>query len=92
MHDTSTAKVFIIEKSLFKVLQYKMPKIELDTTYVNKITIYFITRVLFCLFGTIQVLTPISIHNFHFINILTPFLFYLKNINIFSIYFNNIPN
>lgn len=69
-----------------------MLKIELEIIYANKTTIYFKSKMLLNLIGTIQVFIPINITNFYIIDILIPFFFCLKNINILSIYLNNIIN
>ena len=69
-----------------------MSKIELDITSANKAIIWFRSKMLMSLIGIVQVLISVGITNFHIINILTLFLFCLENMDIFSIYFNNITN
>ena len=41
MSNTGVAKVLTTGKSQFKVLQYEMLEMKLDTTYANKATICF---------------------------------------------------
>ncbi len=69
-----------------------MPEIELDTTHANEATICFGSGLLLSSLGTVQVFTPIGTTNFQVIDIPTPFLLCLKNIDIFGIYWNNIFN
>lgn len=61
-------------------------------TNANKITICFKSEILLKLIGIIQVSLFISTTNFYIVN--TPILLFLslKNINILSIYLNNITN
>ena len=69
-----------------------MLEIKLNVIYANKTIIYFKSRILLSFINIIQVFIFISIKNFYIIDILILFLFYLKNINIFGIYLNNIIN
>lgn len=92
MPDISTIKVLIAEKSQFKVLQYEMLEIELNTTRIIKAIIYFGSRILLSLIGKIQLLISSNTVNFHIIDIPILFFLYLKNIVIFDIYLNNIIN
>lgn len=89
MPNFGIAKVSIPEKSQFKALEYEMPEIELDRTHTNKAIISIGGRMSLIPIGTIQVLTSIE---YHIVNISTPFLFYLKDIDIFNIILNNITN
>ena len=90
--DTGVAKVSIAGKSQFKALQYKMLKIELDTTRANEATICFRSRLPLSLIDTVQVLIPVSTTNFYIVDIPTPFLLCLKDMDILGIYLNNITN
>lgn len=69
-----------------------MPEIELNTTRTNKTIICFGSGIILSSIDTIQVLIPVGIANFYVVNIPTPFLLCLKDINILSIYLNNITN
>lgn len=69
-----------------------MSKIELDITYASKTIICFEIEISLSLISIIQVFIFVNSINFHIINIFTPFFFYLKDINIFDIYLNNIIN
>lgn len=53
MLDTGAIKVSTTGKSQFKALQYEMPEIELDTTYANKVTIYFKSGILLSFIGIV---------------------------------------
>ena len=46
MPDIYITKILIIEKNLFKILQFKMPKIELNIIHKNKATISFGIKIL----------------------------------------------
>lgn len=92
MSDTNVAKVSIAGKSEFKALQCEMPKIKLDTTHVNKVIIYFKSKMPLISIGIVQVFIPIGISNFHIIDIFTSFFSCSKNIDILGIYLNNIIN
>ncbi len=92
MPDTAAAKVSIAGKSQFKALQRKMPEIELDTTRANEATICFRSGLPLCSIDIVQVFTSVGTANFHVVDIPTPFLLYLKDIDILGIYLNNITN
>lgn len=69
-----------------------MPEIKLYIICANKVIIYFGSRLLWSSIDIVQVLTPIGITNFHVIDISTLFLLYLKDMDIFNMYLNNITN
>ena len=69
-----------------------MPKIELDTIYANETTICFESGMPLSSIDIIQVFISVGITNFHVVDISTPFLLCLKDIDILSIYLNNIIN
>lgn len=92
MPDINATKVLTVGKSQFKALKREIPKIKLDITRANEAIICFGSGMLLSLIGTIQVFTPIDTTNFHIVDTLTLFLFYLKDIDTLSIYLNNITN
>lgn len=65
---------------------------KLNTTYINKIIICFESKIFLDLINTIQVYISIDIANFYNINIYILVFFYLKNMDTFNIYLNNIIN
>lgn len=69
-----------------------MAEIKLDTICTNEATICFENRMFLNSIGIIQVFTYIGIINFHVINTLILFFFYLKDINTLGIDFINITN
>lgn len=92
MPNIGVAKVLTARKNQFKALQRKMPKIKLDTTRTNETTISFGSKIPLNSIGTVQVFIYIGITNFYVIDTPTLFLLCLKNIDILSIYLNNITN
>ncbi len=92
MPDIGIAKVSTAGKSQFKGLQLEMPKIELDTTRANKVTIYFGSGLPLNSIGIVQVLISVGTTNFHVVDTPTLFFLCLKNIDTHSIYLNNITN
>lgn len=90
--NTGDAKVSTTRKSQFKALQNKIPETELDTTYTNKATIYFGSRISLSLIDTIQVLILVGTIKFHDVDIPIPIFLYLKDMDKRVIYFNNIIN
>ena len=92
MPDTGATKVSTPGKSQFKVLQREMPEIKLDITRANEATICFESGMPLSSINTVQLLTLFGIANFHVVDTSTPFLFCLKNMDIFGIYLNNITN
>lgn len=46
MPDIDVVKVLTAKKIQYKALQHEMPKIELDTTCANEVTIYFRSGIL----------------------------------------------
>lgn len=69
-----------------------MLSIELDITYTNKSTIYFGNKTLLNFITIVQINILVNITNFYIMDTSILFIFYLKNINILSIYLNNITN
>lgn len=70
-----------------------MLKIKLDTTHIDKVIIIFKNRMSLNLSDIVQVFISINITKFYIINtFILFFFFYLKKINTFNIYFNNIIN
>lgn len=69
-----------------------MSEIKLDIIYVNKTIICFGNRISLSLIDIIQVPRSIDTTKFYIINIYTLFFLDLKDIDIFSIYLNNITN
>ncbi len=69
-----------------------MSEIELDITSANKAIIYFKSRIPLSLIGIVHIFIFIGIINFHIVNIPTPFLLCLKDIDTLGIYLNNITN
>lgn len=69
-----------------------MLSIELDITYTNKPTIYFGNKTLLNFITIVQINILVNITNFYIMDTSILFIFYLKNINILSIYLNNITN
>lgn len=55
-----------------------MLEIELDTTYINKVTINFEDRMSLTSMSIIQVFTPVSTANFDVVDISIPFFLCLK--------------
>ena len=92
MPDTGAATVSTAGKSQFKALQCEMPEIELDTTRTNEATIGFGSGMPLSSIGIVQLLTPIGTANFHVVDIPTPILLCLKDIDTLNIYLNNITN
>ena len=92
MLNINTIKVLIAKKNQFKILQYKISEIELNITYANKATIYFKSKMFLNSNSIIQVFIFINTIKFYVIDISILFLFYLKDIDIFGIYLNNITN
>lgn len=92
MLNTEVAKVLIVSKNQFKVFQYKIPSIELNIIYTNKTIICFESKTFLSFINTIQINILVDIANFYVIDTFTPFFLYLKDINIFNIYLNNITN
>lgn len=86
------AKISIPEKSQFKILQYEIPEIELDITYINKANICFRSGIPLYLISKVQVNIPLDIINFYVMDIPTLFLLCLKDMDILDIYLNNITN
>lgn len=64
----------------------------LNITYAKKTIICFRSELSLRSISTVQVLIFNNTTNLHIIDIFTPFLFYLKDIDIFGIYLNNITN
>lgn len=73
-------------------MQCEMLGIELNITCTNKVIICFKSGIPLNSIGIIQVFISISTTNFHIVDILTSFFRYLKNLDILSIYLNNIIN
>lgn len=73
-------------------MQPKIPEIKLETTCANGAIIYFKSKMFLSLINIVQVFIFMSITNFHVVDILTLFFYYLKDINILGIYLNNIIN
>ncbi len=69
-----------------------MPEIKLDTTRANEATICFGSGLPLSSIGTVQVFTLVGTANFHVVDTPTPFLLYLKDMDILGIYLNNITN
>lgn len=69
-----------------------MPEIERDITHANKANICFKNRLSLRSISTIQVFILACTINFYVVNIFISFFFYLKDIDIFNIYSNNITN
>lgn len=69
-----------------------MSEIKLDIIYANKATTCFGNRKSLSLINILQVLISIDTIKFYIINIYTLFFLDLKDIDIFSIYLNNITN
>ena len=64
----------------------------MDKNRVKKVTIRFKNGPFIKLFNTVSVITLFGQIDFYVIKINTPFLILIKNINRFSIYFNNVIN
>lgn len=69
MLNTRAAKISTASKSQFKVLQYEMLSIKLNTTYTNKAIICFDSKIMVSFINRIQVDIPINIANFYIIDI-----------------------
>ena len=69
-----------------------MPEIELNTTNANEAIIYFGSGMPLSSIGIVQVFTLINTTSFNIVNKFILFFFYLKNMDIFDIYLNNIIN
>lgn len=69
-----------------------MPKIKLDIIYTNEATICFGNKISLNLFGIIQVYTFVGTINSYIMKTIIPILLCLKDMDILSIYLNNIIN
>lgn len=92
MPNTEVVKVSTTGKSQFKALQREMPEIEQNMICAIETTICFKSWMSLSLIGIVQLLTLIDIINFYFVDTLTPFLLYLKDVDTLGIYLNNITN
>lgn len=69
MSNIGAAKILTASKSQFKVLQYEILSIKLNTTYTNKAIICFDSKIMVNFINKIQVDIPINIANFYIIDI-----------------------
>lgn len=69
-----------------------MPDIKLNITCANVIIRCFTSGMIFSLIAIIHVFILDGTINFNIVDTSTLFFFYLKSMNIFAIYLNNITN
>ena len=94
MPNISAAKVSTAgkEQCLALIKEHLNQQLKMDKNRAGKANIRFKNGPFIELLGTISVITPFGQIDFHVIKINTLFLISIKNMDRFSIYFNNVIN
>ena len=92
MPDTGAAKVSTAGKGQFLALRREVPSVRLDATRAGEASIRFGGGKSLSSIGTVKVGTPIGLVDLHVVDVPTPFLMCLQDMDRLGVYLNNVAN